>query len=354
MTVPFTKYKAAVVQATPVFLNKDGSVEKTCKLIEEAGGNGARLIVFPETFIPTYPYWIRDLLDREPCYEVFVQYFHNSITVPGKEAEKLAESAKKAGAWVVVGISEKEGGTLYNSNLFISDKGEVLGTHRKVLPTFTERAVWGWGDGSTLHVFNTEIGKLGSLVCYEHHMPLIKFAMYSKGEQVHAACWPGLTISTHVAEAASRQYAFEGQTFVLSSAGILAEETVPNDFILKDQIRKANGGSAIIDPFGLFLAGPIYDREEILYAEIDLDRIIKAKYVVDSVGHYCRPDITRLLLNEEKLNAVLSNLNKETGLPEANIALDQVSKNLMEMSEHLKNIFKKLSNLTREEIMQLL
>jgi nitrilase len=354
MSAVTTKYKAAVVQATPVFLDKDGCIEKTCKLIEEAGKNGARLVVFPETFIPTYPYWMRDLVDRTPCYEVFVQYFRNSIAVPSKEAEKLAESAKKAGAWAVIGISEVGGSTLYNSNLYLSDKGEVMGTHRKLLPTFTERAIWGWGDGSTLYVFDTGIGKLGSLVCYEHHMPLTKFAMFSKGEQVHAACWPGLKHISHVIEAASRQYAFEGQTFVLASASLHTEGTIPDSFLLKDYIMKANGGSAIIDPMGFCLAGPIYDREEVLYAEIDLDRIIMAKYIFDVVGHYCRPDVAKLLLNEEKFKTVLNTVSNESPLGEVDVNLVEASRNLKEISNLLKKIFKKLNKLTKEELIQLM
>ena len=306
------------------------------------------MLVFPETFIPTYPYWIRDLIQRQPCYEVFVQYFRNSISVPSKETEKLALAAKKANTWVVIGISEQGGGTIYNSNLYLSNKGEVLGTHRKLLPTFTERAIWGWGDGSTLHVFDTEIGKIGSLVCYEHHMPLIKFAMFSKGEQIHGACWPGLKIATHIIDAANRQYAFEGQVFVLASAAVQTEGMIPRDFPLKDHIMPAHGGSSIVDPFGLYLAGPVYDREEILYADIDLDRILQAKYVVDSVGHYSRPEVAQLLLNEGKFKTVVKNSKAFMG---EEIHLESLDGNITRLNEQIKNLVWTLNKLQREDIL---
>jgi nitrilase len=344
-------YKSAVVQAAPVFLDKDGCIEKTCKLIEEAGGNGARLVVFPETYIPTYPYWIRDLVDRTPCHEAFVQLFRNAISVPSMETEILARSAKKADTYVVVGINEVDGGTIYNSNLHISARGKVLGVHRKLMPTFTERAVWGFGDGSTLQVFDTEIGRLGSLVCYEHHMPLVKFAMFSKREQIHAACWPGLKRINHVAEAASRQYAFEGQVFVFASAGILLEDTVPNEFVLREHIIKANGGSAIIDPLGRVLAGPVYDREEILYADIDLDSIVKAKYVIDSVGHYSRSEVAQLFLNEEPFHPVVHRGKDEQVNTEAERRIRQLTDELAQLKEQLKGIIDRFEQLTKDEIL---
>jgi len=305
MDYPFEikKFKVAAIQASPVILDKEGCIEKCCELTEEAAGNGARIVVFPETFIPTYPYWTRDLPDRSGCYDSFVKLFKNSIKIPSKDTEKLGEVAKKAETYMVIGVNELDSelqGTLYNTNLVIGKNGRVLGKHRKLLPTFSERMIHGQGDGSTMNVFNTEYGKLGTLVCYEHHMPLTKYCNFAMGEQIHAACWPGLPWINNVVDVSSRQYAFEGQVFVIASAAYVTKEMLPDDFMLKDYFWPANGGSGIISPLGNYLAGPIYDKEEILYAEIDMELIIRAKYIFDTVGHYARWDVLSLCFNDEK------------------------------------------------------
>lgn len=297
------KFKVAAVQAAPVILDKEGCIEKCCRLTEEAAGNGARIVVFPETFIPTYPYWTRDIPDRTGCYDSFVKLFKNSIKIPSKDTDRLGEVAKKTGTYMVIGVNELDSelqGTLYNTNLVIGKDGNVLGKHRKLWPTFTERVIHGLGDGSTMQVFDTEYGKLGTLVCYEHHMPLSKYCNFAMGEQIHAACWPGLSWINNVVDVSSRQYAFEGQVFVIAAAGYVTKDMLPKDFMLKDYFWPANGGSGIISPLGEYLAGPIYDKEEILYAEIDMDLIIRAKYVMDSVGHYARWDVLSLYFNDEK------------------------------------------------------
>ena len=288
------KFKVAAVQAAPVILDKEGCIEKCCRLTEEAAGNGARIVVFPETFIPTYPYWTRDLPDRTGCYDSFVKLFKNSIKIPSKDTDRLGEVAKKTGTYMVIGVNELDSerqGTLYNTNLVIGKDGNVLGKHRKLWPTFTERVIHGLGDGSTMQVFDTEYGKLGTLVCYEHHMPLSKYCNFAMGEQIHAACWPGLPWINNVVDVSSRQYAFEGQVFVIAAAGYVTKDMLPKDFMLKDYFWPANGGSGIISPLGDYLAGPIYDKEEIVYAEIDTELIIRAKYIFDSVGHYARWDV---------------------------------------------------------------
>jgi nitrilase len=305
MDYPFEikKFKVAAIQASPVILSKEGCIEKCCKLTEEAAGNGARIVVFPETFIPTYPYWTRDLPDRSGCYDSYVKLFKNSIKIPSKDTEKLGEVAKKTETYMVIGVNELDSelqGTLYNTNLVIGKDGRVLGKHRKLLPTFSERMIHGQGDGSTMSVFNTEYGKLGTLVCYEHHMPLTKYCNFAMGEQIHAACWPGLPWINNVVDVSSRQYAFEGQVFVIASAGYATKEMLPDDFMLKEYFWPANGGSGIISPLGNYLAGPIYDKEEILYAEIDMELIIRAKYIFDTVGHYARWDVLSLCFNDEK------------------------------------------------------
>lgn len=298
----FPKFKAAAVQAAPVFLDREATVEKGCRLIEEAAGNGAQLIVFPETWIPTYPYW-----RQEPditLSEVFLQLFKNSVEIPSPATESLCQAARRAGAYVVMGLNERDPeykGSLYNTLLFIDREGHIMGRHRKLVPTLLERMVWGRGDGSDLRVFDTDIGRLGGLICFEHHMPLSKYALFAKGEQVHAAVWPAQTFINRVIDAACRQYAYEGQTFVIVACGYITKDMVPDSFPFKERTSWAvNGGSAIISPLGEYLAGPVYDEETILYADIDLDMVVRAKRWVDVVGHYARPDVATLLLNEER------------------------------------------------------
>lgn len=304
------KFKAAAVQAAPVFLDREATVEKACRLIEEARDNGAEYMVFPETFIPAYPYWASSVAPSwqgergESTRNVFVQLFNNSVEVPSPATEALCRAARKARSFLVVGINEREAGfghgTLYNTLLYIDDGGEIMGTHRKLIPTSFERLVWGRGDGSGLRVFPTRIGRLGGLICFEHHMSLSKYAMYSKGEQIHAAVWPAQSSLNPIIDAACRQYAYEGQTFVVVACGVINPELVPDTFELKSQTRwNSNGGSAIISPQGAYLGGPLYEKEGIVYADIDLELVTRAKCMVDTVGHYARPDVARLMLNEE-------------------------------------------------------
>lgn len=300
-----SKFVAAAVQASPIFLNKGETIKKACKLIKEAGNSGARLVVFPETYLPAYPYWPRDFLkQRALSIKTFVTLFKNSIEIPSKDTDILCEAAKKARAYVAIGVNEKNekfNGTLYNTILYISNDGKIMGKHRKLVPTFSERCIWGQGDGSDLNVFETSLGNLGGLICYEHFMTLSKYAMFAKGEQIHVAVWPGYSrIKTNI-DLVSRQYALEGQVFVIVSCCYMNEAMIPDSFELKKQSEwDIAGGSGIIDPHGHYIAGPIYDKEELVYAEIDLTQIIEAKVMVDAVGHYARWDVTTLNLNEEK------------------------------------------------------
>ncbi len=302
--------KAAAIQATPVFLDLDATVEKACRLIGETADQGARIMVFPETFLPGYPFWPRDNTgpSREPILKAFVSYFRNSIEIPSPQTDALREAARKANAYVVMGMSERDrefGGTLYNTMLFIGPDGAILGKHRKLIPTYGERCIWGPGDGSTLNVFPTEYGGLGGLVCYEHHMVLTRYALMAMGERIHTAVWPAHRFMKDIVDAAVRQYAFEGQLFVLNSCGYMHEDLVPDSFELKkDTYWDAAGGTGIIGPKGNYLAGPCYDEEAILCADLDFDQIVEAKYIVDSVGHYARWDVLSLNVNTEKLSPI--------------------------------------------------
>lgn len=290
-----------------MFLDGGATVEKACRLIAEAASQGASLVVFPETWVPGYPVWTNAVSRWEypPAKRVYARLFNNAVDIPGPLTEKLGEAAAKAGVFVVIGVHERTpSGTLYNTMIFIGRDGKLLGKHRKLVPTFHERMVWAHGDGSTLNVFATEIGRLGGLICWEHWMPLARYALYSQGEQVHASLWPtaGETFLL-----ACRHMAFEGRLFVIVSCSYLTKAMLPEDFELAKEMEGfpetlSKGGSAIIGPDAKFLAGPVYDCETILYADIDLERIIEEKQTLDVVGHYARPEVFRLLINRREMS----------------------------------------------------
>lgn len=292
------KFTAAAVQMAPVFLNKAETIGKVISLIEEAGEKGASLIVFPEAIIPTYPYWPKDIGSvegRKHILDAYIELHKNSVEIPDADTEKLCKAAKKAGAYVVIGVNEKEGGTLYNTILYIDKNGTILGRHRKLMSIDSEKCIWGMGGAEDIGVFDTEIGKLGGFFCYEHHMTLAKAAMFLKGEQIHAGLWAGHGFVKPTMDFASREYAFEGQVFVIAAAAYITEDMVPDSFPLKKHtLWDYPGGTGIISPRGDYLAGPVYGKEDIVYAEIDPSLIIRAKAVIDGVGHFSRPDILKL------------------------------------------------------------
>ena len=296
------RFVAAAVQTAPVFLNKVETIGKVCGLIEEASENGADLIVFPEALIPTYPYWPKDLgsgPERKLILDAYTELYKNSVEVPSKDTEKISEAARKARAHVIIGINERDGGTLYNTILFIDKNGRILGKHRKLMSIDSEKCIWGMGRAEDLRVFDTDLGKVGGFFCYEHHMTLAKYAMFMKGEEIHAGLWAGHGFVKPTMDFASRQYAFEGQVFVIAASLYINEDMIPDTFPLKKYTKwDFPGGSGIINPRGEYLAGPLYDQEGILYAEVDKDIIIRAKAVIDSVGHFSRPDILTLNMNE--------------------------------------------------------
>ncbi|MBF6599684.1 MAG: carbon-nitrogen hydrolase family protein [Dehalococcoidia bacterium] len=289
-------FTAAAVQAAPVFMDRDATAEKACGLIEEAAANGARLVVFPETWIPTYPWWT-----STPALfsaRIYADLWRNAVEVPSPTTERLGAAAKGAGAWVVIGINERDTasrGTLYNTLLYLAPDGSVLHKHRKLVPTFTERTVWGFGDGSDLRVLETPLGRLGGLICWEHEVTLAKYALYGQGEQLHCATWPAYSSQNDHIDFGMRQYAFEGACFVVSACGVRPEPQLPPEY--GGGCVEANGGSAIVGPDGRYLAGPVYDREEIVYAEIDLTAAIREKHSRDVAGHYGRPDVFHLSVN---------------------------------------------------------
>lgn len=314
---PYSKYKVAAAQAAPVFLDREATVEKACYLIEEAASHGASLIVFPETWVPGYPVWINaeSRWNYSPAKKAYRRLYHNAVDIPGIVTENLGKVAKKAGIFVIMGVNERTtSGTLYNTVIFIGNDGQLLGKHRKLVPTYHERMIWAHGDGSTLSVFETKIGRIGGLVCWEHWMPLARYALYAQSEQVHAALWPTVTETFLLA---CRNMAFEGRLFVVVSCSYLTKMMLPSNFELSSEMEKlpevlSKGGSAIIGPNGKYLAGPIYDQETILYADIDLEQIIEEKQYLDVVGHYARPEVFTLRVNQSEMTSAILNESKET------------------------------------------
>ena len=312
---PAQSYKAAVVQAAPVFLDLEGSTQKAINLINEAATNGAKLIGFPETWIPGYPWWI--WLGSPAWGMQFVQRYHqNSLKIESDEFEALCAAARDNNIFVVLGYSERSGGSLYMGQAIVGDDGTIIGTRRKLKPTHVERSVFGESDGSCLQVHDTAIGRLGAMCCWEHLQPLSKYAMYSMHEQVHVASWPSFCLYPNDAysfgpemnTAASQIYAAEGQCFVLASCGVVSQEILE---ILDDKentkqyLLLGGGYSMVYAPDGRPIAEAVPPSEDgLVYADIDLNKIALAKAGADPVGHYSRPDVTRLLLNRKRQNCV--------------------------------------------------
>ena len=325
MTHP-APYKVAAVQAAPVFLDLDGTIDKTIALIEEAAGNDAKLIAFPETWVPGYPWWI--WLGSPAWGMQFVQRYHdNSLAVDSPQMSRVCEAAKQNSINVVLGYSEKAGGSLFMGQCLVSDQGEMIFARRKLKPTHVERTVFGEGDGSDFQVADTDIGRIGALCCWEHLQPLSKYAMYSMNEQVHVAAWPSFTLYTGMAHAlgaevntaAAMIYAVEGQCFVLSPTNFTSQEMVDMlvDEPTKAQLLTVGGGAArIYAPDGQEIGTPLSpDKEGLMYADIDLSMISLAKSAADPAGHYSRPDVTRLLLDTSPKPRVesMSKRRPETG-----------------------------------------
>lgn len=300
--------KVAVAQVAPVFLNKKATIEKACKVIEEAGKNGAELIVFPEAFISGYPDWVWLIPNSKGAMlnELYVKLVENAVSVPDESTVKLCNAAKESGVNVVIGMhernTEKSNSSLYNSLLFIDDCGKIVGTHRKLIPTGGERLVWARGDGSSLTAYDTSAGKIAGLICWENFMPLARNAIYEAGAQILAApTWDKspnwLQTMQHVAR--------EGGLFVLSSCMALKMDDIPDQFEFKslypDNREWINvGNSCIIAPGGQILAGPLEAEEGILYADLDFDQILSAKRMFDACGHYARPDVFEFRVKAKK------------------------------------------------------
>jgi nitrilase len=305
-----TTVRAAAVQGTPVFLDREATTEKACGLIKEAAGEGAGLVVFPEAFIPTYPDWV---WRRKPWDDGEANWFGRlaaeAVTVPGPTTTKLGETARETGTYVVMGVDEIEprGGTLYNTLLFFGPDGSLLGKHRKLMPTGGERLVWGFGDGSGLRVYDTPFGRLGGLLCWENYMPLARAALYGLGVDVYVApTWD----DSEEWVATLRHIAKEGRCWVIGATPCLRGSDVPDSIPGRDDIYggeddwMSRGNTTIVAPGGSIVAGPLMETEGIIYADLDLDRVVRAKRQFDPVGHYSRSDVFRLTVDTAPKSAV--------------------------------------------------
>jgi len=301
--------KVAVIQHASVPFDSEKTTTKACSIIEESADNGAELIVFPEAFLGTYPKGLTfdcAIGKRHPeGREDFLKYFNGAVEINGKEINELCTASKENSAFVVMGIIERDGSTLYCTVVFIDPKKGVVGKRRKLMPTGSERLVWGFGDGSTLDVIDSELGKIGAVICWENYMPSLRAAMYGQGVEIY--CAP--TADDRDTWVASMQHiAMEGRCFVISACQFLKREDFGDDYrgTLGDNPDDIlmRGGSMVVGPLGEIIAGPVYNESTIIYADIDRDTLVRSKLDFDPVGHYARPDVLSVHVDKEEKKAV--------------------------------------------------
>jgi len=317
----FPQIKVAVIQAAPVLFNREASVEKACRLTHEAAAQGAKLVLFPEAFIPAYPRGLSfGAVVGSRSQEgrlTWQTYWANAVDIPSPTTEALGAAARQANVYSAIGVIERDsqfsGGTLYCTLLYFDPDGQLIGKHRKLKPTASERLIWGEGDGSTLTVLDTEFGKIGGLICWENYMPLARMAMYGKGVEIYLAP----TADSRDSWQASLQHiACEGRCFVLGSNQYVTKSMYPPNLnglgeLVSQPDEMCRGGSVIVSPLGKVLAGPLYGQEGILFADLDMAEIAQSKYDFDVTGHYARPDVFQLVINEKPCSTVTYRTNDE-------------------------------------------
>ena len=315
MTNSFPSVKVAVVQAAPVLFDREATVDKTCQLIGEAEAKGSQLVLFPEAFIPAYPRGLSFGMvvgSRSPeGRRTWQAYWDNAVEVPSPATETLGAAVQEAGVYMAIGVIERDSrfsrGTLYCTLLYFGPDGQLMGKHRKLKPTGAERLIWGEGDGSTLAAFDTELGRIGGLICWENYMPMARMAMYGKGVELYLA---PTADHRETWQATLRHIACEGRCFVLGCNQFVTKGMYPATLEGVEELDGqpdviCRGGSAIISPLGEVLAGPLYDQEGILYAELDMGEIVRGKVDFDVVGHYARADVFQLIVNEKPMPPVV-------------------------------------------------
>lgn len=297
------KVTVAAVQGSPVFLDRAATIAKTVDLVSAAASSGAEVVVFPETFVPGFPYWPRayPLPHRSKSIEALELLYENSLDLDAGEGAVLAEAARDYGVYIIVGVTERDrnaGTTLFNSLLTFAPDGRLLYRQRKLLPTFDEQCLWGRGDGTDVRVQRLEFGSVGALICGNNRMTLAKAKLLLDGEEIHIAPWPGYTRQRERAELTSRSYALEGGVFVIMASSFVTADMIPKSFPLRDETEWAvDGCTGIIGPTGQWLRGPIVGREGMVIAELDPAEMVRARYATDVAGSYGRPDLFRLAVN---------------------------------------------------------
>jgi nitrilase len=291
--------KVAAVQGTPVFCDRDATIEKVGRLTKEAAGQGATLVAFPEAFVPTYPDWVWRTTPWADA-EWYARWADQAVDVPGPACDALGAIAADAEVYLAIPVNERAGGTIYNTILYFAPDGALRAKHRKLMPTGGERLAWGQGDGSTLAAIDTPFGRVGGLICWENYMPLARAAMYEQGIDILLApTWD----NSDVWVASMRHIAKEGRCYVLGITSCLRATDVPMSFPGRDEIYggeddwMSRGNTVIVDPYGHILAGPITEIEGILYADVDTDTIRRSRRQFDVTGHYARPDVFDLRVN---------------------------------------------------------
>lgn len=304
-----SKVKVAVVQDSSVAFDPAATTEKICRLIAEVASQQSELVVFPEAFLGTYP---KGLTFDAPIgrrlpegREEYLRYFDGAVEIDGPELKSVCVAASENNVFVVLGIIERGGSTLYCTVVFIDPKNGLIGKRRKLMPTGSERLVWGFGDGSTLDVMDTDIGKIGAVICWENYMPALRMSQYAQGIEIY--CAP--TADDRVTWLATMQHiAMEGRCFVLSAGQCITRGEYGKDWrgIIgeKDEDPVMRGASVIVGPLGEVIAGPVYDEKTILFAELDRETLVKSKLDFDAVGHYARPDVFSLFVDREEKQAV--------------------------------------------------
>ena len=300
---PSQPFLVAAIQIAPVFLDREATIDRACEAIAEAGARGARLVVFPEAFVPGYPLWVWSLAAgrTQELRALYAELLDQAVTLPSADVARLGEAARSAGAYVAIGINERNmeasGTSLYNAMLFLGADGRVLGVHRKLVPTAGERLVHAQGDGSTLISYETPLGRIAGLICWENYMPLARQALYDGGVHLYLApTWdrgePWLSTLRHIAK--------EGRVYVVGCGNAMRLEDLPDRLPFKATVSASADGwinpgdSVIVDPDGKVLAGPLHERQEMLLAEVDPQRILGPRWQLDVAGHYARPDVLAL------------------------------------------------------------